>query len=84
LNKPQQDELEKLFTKIKESSDPKPVPLRVTKKQKKLKVQAEIEEICAKEEEEDKSAQMELDLAEEKDWLSKYDEVWSEEIIGLK
>jgi hypothetical protein len=45
LNKPQQDELEKAFTKIKESGEGKPRPLRMTKQEEENKKEAEIDEI---------------------------------------
>jgi hypothetical protein len=84
LNKPQQDELDKVFTKIKESGEGKPKPTRMTKKEEENKKQAEIDEICAKEEEEEKVAMEALDLAEEKDCLKPYDEAWAESVLGLK
>lgn len=84
LNKPQQDELDKVFTKIKESGEPKPKATRVTKKEEENKKNAEIEEICAKEEEEEKQAMEALDLAEDKDALAKFDDSWAESTLALK
>lgn len=45
LNKPQQDELEKLFNAIKEEGKPKPIPSRMTKNEEENKKQAELDEI---------------------------------------
>lgn len=84
LNKPQQDELEKAFAKIKESGEPKPRPTRVTKKEEANKKQAEIDEICAKEEEEEKLAMDALDLEDEKDCLANFDDAWADDTLGQK
>lgn len=70
LNKPQQDELGKLFATAKEKGLAKPKPLRVTKADEENQKQAQIDEILAKEEEEEKKDAEFLDLAEEKDVLS--------------
>ena len=56
----------------------------MTKKEEENKKQTEIDEICAKEEEEEKVAMETLDLAEEKDCLKSYDEAWAEGVLGLK
>jgi hypothetical protein len=45
LNKPQQDELEKLFNAIKEEGKPKPTPSRMTKNEEENKKQEVLEEI---------------------------------------
>lgn len=81
LNKPQQDELEKSFLKIKESGAKKPIPTRITKQEEEKLKQAEVDEICAKEEEEEKQTFDALDLEEEKDALAKFDLDWSEEVL---
>lgn len=67
LNKPQQDELDKLFSKVGESSSGKPVPTRATVKEAEQIKQAQINEICEKEDEELKQQEEILDLEEEKD-----------------
>ena len=45
LNKPQQDELDKLFSAIKEEGKPKPTPSRMTKNEEENKKQEELDEI---------------------------------------
>jgi hypothetical protein len=45
LNKPQQDELGKLFKIIKESGAPKPKPSRSTKQEEENQKQAELDQI---------------------------------------
>jgi phosphopantothenoylcysteine synthetase/decarboxylase len=84
LNKPQQDELEKLFTKIKESGAGKPMPTRITKQEEEQLKQAEVDEICAKEEEEEKQGADVFDLEEEQDALAKYGLDWAEDVLKQK
>ena len=84
LNKPQQDELDKLFCSIKEKNEPKPRPTRVTKSEEESKKQAELDEITAKEEEEEKMQTEMLDLAEDKDALKGFDEAWADQVLKMK
>ena len=84
LNKPQQDELEKLFNSIKEKNEPKPRATRVTKNEEESKKQAELDEITAKEEEEEKQQIEALDLAEDKDALANFGESWADQVLKLK
>jgi hypothetical protein len=84
LNKPQQDELEKLFTQFKEKGEGKPKPTRVTKQELENLKQAELDEIVAKDQEEEEKENMELDLAEDKDCLATFDEAWADATLALK
>ena len=84
LNKPQQDELNKLFKQFKESGEGKPQPSRVTKQELENLKQAELDNIVAQQNAEEAQEAMELDLAEEKDCLAKFDDSWAEATLALK
>ena len=83
LKKPQQDELEKLFSKITEANEPKPVPSRQQSKPTENNDQLELNMESGNDEEE-KIGFDALDLEEEKDWLGPYDDNWAESVLALK
>lgn len=83
LKKPQQDELEKLFSKITEANEPKPVASRKPNKAKENSNKPDPNMESANDEEE-KIELDALDLEEEKDWLGPYDDGWADSVLGLK
>lgn len=82
LKKPQQDELEKLFTKITEANEPRPVPTRQKDKPSDGNDDVDVNAACNNEEE--KLELDALDLEEEKDCLGPYDDGWAESVLALK
>lgn len=83
LKKPQQDELEKLFAKITEANEPRPVPTRLQLKPSDDN-NNDADADAEGNNEEEKLELDALDLEEEKDWLGPFDEGWAESLLALK
>ena len=79
LKKAQQDELAKVFAEIDEKKE-KAKPLRMTIREREAAKEAEIDQLCAEEENKFDA----FDLAEEVDILSKYQDAWTSGVLELK
>ena len=79
LKKAQQDELAKAFAEIDEKKE-KAKPLRMTIREREAAKEAEIDQLCAEEENKIDA----FDLAEEVDILSKYQDAWTSSVLELK